>query len=129
MLKISNRDLWYNFVSPDINIYDNDQKNLIMNLSKERANFSLELKTTINIFFSHEKTMDVSEETKDKVKFFLKNYSLEYEVINYWVKFSQINKKELREVVCSGESGPELARVISIIGIDEFKKRFEKYTC
>lgn len=157
MLKINNEILWedYNFSS----IYDHITKDVIMTLAKERANFRHELKFTLDIFFEHIKTKEISDDTKKIISLFLNTYpifkkedmkmtdkefkeyqetlaafadvwdynDLTYDDFKNWIDVSHINKKELREVLCGGKSGPELPRVAEIIGIHEFKRRFERY--
>lgn len=126
LLKISNNELWRRF-DYDLTIFSNDKLDKIMELSKERAITYLDLKTTIDIFFKHNKTKDISNDTKEILKSFNLDEQSFYEDIKNWINSSNINKKELREVLCSSVSGPELPLVVDIIGIKEFKKRILKY--
>lgn len=119
LLDMDNNELWKRF-DYDISIYDNSKLNRIMNLAKDRAVKSDDLKNTIDIFFTHTKTIDISDTTKNLLKD-------KTDISKDWIKESKINMKELREVLCSGKSGPELSEVADIIGSDELLKRINKY--
>ena len=44
-----------------------------------------------------------------------------------WMEDFHVNKKEMREVVCSSQSGSSVAFVFAIIGMTEFINRVNKY--
>lgn len=100
------------------------------------------LKTRLDIpefawpFLNHEKTMDISDETKEHLRKLIADTPkidplggpwITVESFNRWVAETHINKKELREVVCSSRSGSDIATVQSVIGLEEFYRRAEKY--
>jgi glutamyl-tRNA synthetase len=142
MLKIPNDDMWSRF-DLDFNNYDVVKRNRIMELSKERAVISNDLKYTLDIFFEHIKTADVSDETRSKLGEFLSHLGFtieidpdkrdkyksmhEYKSPKDWLVESHINKKELREVICGGKNGPELPVVMEILGEKEVIARIKKY--
>ena len=136
LLKISNIELWNRF-NLDYSIYDDEKKDMIMELSKERAIISDDLKITLDIFFEHIKTKDVSDDTKVKLGEFLSllgytieinsQYRIDCKSPKEWISESYINKKELREVLCGGKSGPDLATEMEILGEKEVISRIKKY--
>ncbi len=93
------------------------------------------LKTRLDIpyfvypFFYHEKTADIEEETKNLLNSLIgsRYFKFEEEVIKDWIDRYKVNKKDLREVVCSGRSGSDLLTVIMAIGEDEFCLRAHRY--
>ncbi len=140
MLKISNDDMWKRF-NYDTSIYSQDKLDRIMELSKERAIVANDLKTTIDIFFGHTKNVDVSDETKRNLGHFLSHLGFIYEIElrndfmydgdakspKVWIDEYKVNKKELREVLCSGKSGPDLVTSMEILGEREVIARIKKY--
>lgn len=142
MLKIPNSELWDKF-DLDSSIYDSDTKDRIMELSKERAVIVNDLKYTLDIFFEHVKTNDVSDDTKAKLGDLLSNLGFLVQIVpnlrkhhlyegsakspKDWMIESHINKKELREVLCGGKNGPALDIVMEILGEKEVIQRVKKY--
>lgn len=142
ILKISNEEMWKKF-NYSTNKYSLDKLDKIMKLSKERAIIIEDLKYTLDIFFEHIKTCDVSDDTKNKMGEFLSllGFTIQIDPIlrenplyngdakspKEWISDSHVNKKELREILCGGKSGPDLATTMEILGETEIITRIKKY--
>jgi len=98
-----------------------------------RLKTRLDIPTFVYPFLSHTKTMEISEETKKLLIIFKEMYGDGYgnfsgaTMFSAWMEDFHVNKKEMREVVCSSQSGSSVAFVFAIIGMTEFINRVNKY--
>ncbi len=125
LLMIDNDVLWKR-LNYDISKYDSHNLNRIMELAKERSELFKDLEVSIHTFFSHEKSKDVSDETKGKLLDLLDAIMSNSDLAE-WITNSNVNKKDLREVLCGGRSGAELAAMVEILDKNEIITRVTKY--
>lgn len=109
-------------------VYNRDQALLILKNILPKVNVWTELPEFLFPYFNHTKTMDVSHDTLNKLSELLINANLlDIDSIRDNINSSGIDKKELREILCSSRSGSDLPFIISMLSMDTITSRLIKY--